>query len=1343
MLVCPNKKSKEWILLEKQLGEDKAYTTWAHYNFDFPASIRNTSTLKKNLSFKEEITTLQRALLSKRIAKYNRKNGTSHSYNPLGYNYNTGTFNIELIINYLPVSKSTQIVKDNNGLFSKEEEKALMNISPESFVNKEDIPDLFIQSGNQFFKDGEVYATYEDAVGEDAMPDDIVGDKKNLKPKFQEVADLYSAKVQLLRKTIGRLTEQKKDAAFEEKLRIETRINGLKQSIQTLIGDKNDAAVKGKIDNILKLNAIEDIEPFANEQLSEVEKIFTQDNISEEELEYARKVVSTWITAGDFSGKDTLFFDEDELESIDDDLLDIKNKFIGWKNRAERIQRKFIIPLEVNKVAEGINNTFNTNITDFETVVEDVTGLKAATLDISEVNHPILQAMMGWVKIANYHAHMEADEVSKKLDELLDKVSNLDWDLFQQRFSNTDSRKTGNLTFRFSQQYYDAVSNVFDEANAIKNNPQLRNRKFNEAIEFLRKNTIIFDVRKLFPDEEVWGSKYTAEENEIHVRKLKETLGEIGYEEFYKKAEEKVEEYKLDKEAYLTHLEATEDSSAQIAAEMDAWEKNNSPAYEANIIEVGGTKEKVAGKFVNPTGKYSVKIPQRMISGKDTGYYDSNFAKIEADENTRNLYNHIFRTLNDLKQYLPYDETKWMHINSLPTIPLTILEEFGKDKLHKGLSPVWDELKRATTISDVSTESKKSVNLVTGEPDKELQTQYLIDYNEQIEKQLQLAVIQFVQDNGRNPNVEEYINLKRDISDKIAKEKTFDLGKVTKAYTHMALTYKHKSAIQDVMKAGEAIVKRQIEQMQTNSGEPKTRFQNPLGKKGGLDNINNMLDTFMTMYWGYGNDKPFGKGGKVYTSKELELKKQLESIKEQNEQDLKDGTITDREYEAIEALVTDQLEVLGGIRAYSKYGDMILKYIQLKGMGWNVFAGLTNMTFGFVANLIEASDGRNYTNQDFWKAQAAVLNTIGGYNRFSEKGKKISALMSKLDVLKTSKNELYKSTKLGLSKKLDKVGKVVNPYTPQASTEYINQAVVMMAMMYNTKVIVDGVETNLFEAYDNNGNLKEGVEFVNKEYNTDLFKVRLDKIIKMNHGNYDPDAPLSIKRHMWGRALVQFKTWALQGFAERFMDELPDIQLGITRKGRYRSYASYYKTMQENGTGWIPATFNITKQLLRKAAFGKYNTQFDEIQGLSEVDAANMRKNMTEIMTLISITVLTLLIKAAFVDDDDKDLKYIAYFWINQLNRLNTDMSFYTSPLAFEKLQQNTIPAFSLVTDTQKALIASWNLISGGQDILKQGPNKGQSKAARAINRVIPSPISAFQRLQSSGESIFADKPIR
>ena len=62
-------------------------------------------------------------------------------------------------------------------------------------------------------------------------------------------------------------------------------------------------------------------------------------------------------------------------------------------------------------------------------------------------------------------------------------------------------------------------------------------------------------------------------------------------------------------------------------------------------------------------------------------------------------------------------------------------------------------------------------------------------------------------------------------------------------------------------------------------------------------------------------------------------------------------------------------------------------------MGWNVFAGITNMLYGFIANVIEASDGRNYTMEEFWKAQAMVLNTVGGVNKLSPTGKKIRNIM--------------------------------------------------------------------------------------------------------------------------------------------------------------------------------------------------------------------------------------------------------------------------------------------------------------------------------------------------------------
>jgi len=50
-MVCPDKTNKAWITMVKQMGEDKAYANWIHYDFNFPSQVRNTSTLKKDLSF--------------------------------------------------------------------------------------------------------------------------------------------------------------------------------------------------------------------------------------------------------------------------------------------------------------------------------------------------------------------------------------------------------------------------------------------------------------------------------------------------------------------------------------------------------------------------------------------------------------------------------------------------------------------------------------------------------------------------------------------------------------------------------------------------------------------------------------------------------------------------------------------------------------------------------------------------------------------------------------------------------------------------------------------------------------------------------------------------------------------------------------------------------------------------------------------------------------------------------------------------------------------------------------------------------------------------------------------
>lgn len=90
----------------------------------------------------------------------------------------------------------------------------------------------------------------------------------------------------------------------------------------------------------------------------------------------------------------------------------------------------------------------------------------------------------------------------------------------------------------------------------------------------------------------------------------------------------------------------------------------NSPAAEAEIYSM--TSNEINNMSFTPSRTYSVKVPRR-VNGKDTGYYDKKFETIESNEDLRNLYEVLFDTINELKAVLPYEDTKWMQINSLPT----------------------------------------------------------------------------------------------------------------------------------------------------------------------------------------------------------------------------------------------------------------------------------------------------------------------------------------------------------------------------------------------------------------------------------------------------------------------------------------------------------------------------------------------------------------------------------------------------------------------------------------------------------------------------------------------------
>jgi hypothetical protein len=236
-----------------------------------------------------------------------------------------------------------------------------------------------------------------------------------------------------------------------------------------------------------------------------------------------------------------------------------------------------------------------------------------------------------------------------------------------------------------------------------------------------------------------------------------------------------------------------------------------------------------------------------------------------------------------------------------------------------------------------------------------------------------------------------------------------------------------------------------------------------------------------------------------------------------------------------------------------------------------------------------------------------------------------------------------------------------------------------------------------------------------------------------------------------------------EGFANRFeagenKDGSPNIDYALSygskepyiRKGRYRSYTAgqlatsgaAIGTMVLPGIGTVGGaalgglvgkffgmqteesfmsdTLFTLKQLARKLMFSSNrNTAFED--RFTKTDAANIRKNMTELYLMLGLMGVALLLTSMVDDDDEKDDVAIN-FLLNQTIRLRTDIGFYTNPLEFEKLTKTAIPMASLVQDVTQVTTDIAKLFNedSEDDVFASGPFKGESKAKIHIEELLP-----------------------
>ncbi len=1196
------------------------------------------------------------------------------------------------------------------------------------------------------------YLRGEDITTEEPSQVDelIAGSESKFEPKEYLAVKAERARLQQLKDSLRNSTDP-------------DQIKALNKLIQA--SESKYERLRNQLEDFQENYSLTKIFEQAEDNFAELDRIFSKPNLSYEDLQYAKNITNFWIKAGEFiPGREHMFLDKDEA----DDPA-IKAKFIEFRNRADEYNGRDLV-IKEDKITEDVNayNGTNKSKEAILGIFKDAWGLQAEAMSLGRVDNDMLQAIYKAVEEVNSKSEILATQVWKRIDEAYEKAlpglrsiqrktgGSTVFDVFKQQ--REDGKLTGNITFRFSQEFYDQKRELFRKASRLdrkyRNNPDAilkaaSSKAWKEYYNFLNNEMTIFDVRMLFADEQ--ADDGTVPDQFIYSRKtyapgviaqheamLKEQLGEKGFQIYMESQEKKIEKFKAVRQAAWDVISGDPSlTDAQKNQQMLDWVKENSPYWALDMKESPAMRIKPDNSYYSPSYKYTVDIPLRVYpNGKKSKWYDKKFELIEADDKVLEFYNLMIDLIDDNKAMIG-DKADMLQMNSIPFIKNTIIDLFADKGMSVGVAGIWDKFVQGLRTDDLSSQATGKRDVLTGERGREVNLGLSLDQRGEIQSIVDLKVAKYKVDNGKNPTAAIVNEFKKEAMDEVAKEKSFDLVKVMKAFSLASIAYKNKIAIQPFIETASEVFSN-LKKAETNAaGEVYIdKDGNPVGSES-LKNMKAMLDFYLDeKFWATGGKAIEGKTKKkVYTREESKKLKELNSLATSLEEKINstDDEELKKSYQKDLDKVKAQIEELGGTYTLSKIGDNFLQWVQLKGMGWNVTGALSNMGFGSIANWTEASDRRLIDQKSLRKAYVMMLNSVAKnltFNGYANPtATKIRGIMDNLNILQQSAEELYKrTTESTFTKKAKRFG----AYNVNARAEYLNQGALVLAYLLKNKAtnIATGEDVSLYEAFDENGELKEGFSFRGKkgiEGQTEL-KLVLGRVVSKVHGDYKD--PLKGKKTFLGRALFQFRTWMPEGFASRFEAEKEDYILGITRKGRYRSGFLFVSYSDGSGMGALKQTLFTLKQLGRKMLFLK--TQFDEA-GFSEVDAANLRKNLTELVFLIGAVSLTLALKALREgDDEEDDLTSMGInILINQGNRLQNDILTYMDPREGEKLIKSALPVLQVLNDVRIWSDAVERQFSDNPNV-QTGPMEGMNWLLRRTIEITPGVSSGFRLYKQS-----------
>lgn len=969
-----------------------------------------------------------------------------------------------------------------------------------------------------------------------------------------------------------------------------------------------------------------------------VRAMYTSRSMTFNELQFANMIVETWKNLPEAMGISDIF-DRKLDPQISDRLQRIEAEYAILNRRSSAVAVELIKEASGGKLSE-----------DDITKLVDTTVLTEWTRELSTAGVALSNHLAYIMKEVNLRINQEHNKNYALIDRMTAGIK--DFSLFIKKQKNRSGQETLGIVTRYSQPFWENLRSVnrklrkdLKEAEGDKTKKSLAWKTYhawNEA------NTIAFNSL-LFINRD----NYTDQQRDAEMARMRALgfnqmeVNDIISQSFklYERFENKLQEYE-----YEIMSEAAEDPSIIpqgmtyeefVKSKVNEFNEINNPLKYMDQKFFGSQKVTAYGG-----ARYTYLIPVKTLNGKDSGYYDENFAKIAADPKLYEFYTWFTRFISDNLSWLPQEEIEDLQSNFLPVIADRLAKEYGFTSLKESVNGLGDWFAKA--LSNTGFEEKTPVNPFSRKELREFKSRFI----------------------GEGVPVEE---------------RSTDLNLIAKLFSDMALIYKHKNTVKAEVDTINDVI-------QTTKGSYKfdkklgilvrqeknaTRIQSLADftvRKGfyGLKSADELWQSDELFYdWkelipmlGYKSEK--AKRAQALSEEIKKLNEVLETNDNLGEDDRK--KIADARDEKVE-----QFYKLGGRKfSMSKVIDSTINTTRLTALGFAPFSAVRNLLVGKVNNRVHASGGRDFTTKELmWANKTLTQSTANYWSRGkyeTEATRKIFGLLSDSGMVE-GEDGMYLRGMVDKKTPLNKFREMIpKAYTWLSGGDYHFKAEMMLSAMKFDKVKTAKGDISLWDALTEDREYNEaqygpwdaeangGLSFEDF-FNKKLLKYR--QLANKLHGATGKDIYVKGKDTALGRLMFLFKSWLPETVGVRFDPRHKDALLERDEEGYYMTF------------------FNMVRD--KKA--GVFKMVVDAMMGRDldiqdEMVLANFKKAVKELQVITALWMSYLLLRS-MAPDDDKDKKVYNLLVLRQLHDLNRDLTYYMNFNSAGELQKNAVPIYN------------------------------------------------------------------